>query len=122
MSVNMLKYLRYDALRTYVEKELRIDLGENLTQLQLRARFRKALEEADREPISNDAKEIRRKEKVRELSETHGVGLLLKTLETKLRNSPRHGWNRSRPLSRPRPPCCCRTITMAVPWKKMRPI
>jgi DNA-directed RNA polymerase subunit beta len=77
--------LRYDALLTYVEKELRIDLGETVPRTQLRARFRRALEEADREPITNDAKEIRRKEKVREVSDAHGVGFLLATLEANLR-------------------------------------
>ena len=77
--------LRYEALLTYVQKELRIDLGEKLTQLQLRAKFRKALEAADREPITNAAKEIRRKEKVIEVSEAEGVGFILKTLEEKLR-------------------------------------
>ncbi len=77
--------LRYEALLTYVQKELRIDLGEKLTQLQLRAKFRKALEAADREPITNAAKEIRRKEKVIEVSEAEGVGFILKTLEQKLR-------------------------------------
>ena len=77
--------LRYEALLTYVQKELRIDLGEKLTQLQLRAKFRKALEGADREPITNAAKEIRRKEKVIEVSEAEGVGFVLKALEEKLR-------------------------------------
>ena len=76
--------LRYEALLTYVQQELHIDLGEALTQLQLRAKFRKALEGADREPITNAEKEKRRKVTVREVSETQGVGFVLKTLETKL--------------------------------------
>jgi DNA-directed RNA polymerase subunit beta len=76
--------LRYNNLLTYVQQELGIDLGEVITQLQLRAKFRKGLESVDQEQISNAAKEQRRKEKVREISDSHGVDYLLKTLETKL--------------------------------------
>ena len=77
--------LRYNKLLTYVQQELHIDMGEAITQLQLRAKFRKALEAADQEPISNEAKEPRRKEKIREVSAEFGVDLLLTTLEVKLR-------------------------------------
>ena len=77
--------LRYTALLTYVQQELRVDLGETITPTQLRAKFRKALESADREPITNENKEHLRKVKVQEVSEASGVGFLLQTLDAKLR-------------------------------------
>jgi DNA-directed RNA polymerase subunit beta len=76
--------LRFDALRSYVEKELHVDLGHDIKTSALVMKLRHAFNDPDIQRTPADEVESLRREVTKEVSRQVGVEALLLTLKEKL--------------------------------------